>query len=112
MPRTLEMPAFFDAHGQQLWSTFMTSREYASVTQRELRALAKAMRRNTRPGMVSDPALTARYHAAWRAADEADDARRIAEREYHAYRRVLFVRTQQRGQRQPASPRIVTSAHD
>src|SRR5688500_9391838 len=109
MPRTLEMPAFLDAHGQQLWHAFMTTRERAYATQRDLRALVPAMRQNSRLAGLSDPAITARYQAARQAVDDAEDARRIAEREYHAYRRVLVVRSQQRGQRQPVSPAMVTS---
>jgi len=108
MPRTLEMPAFLTETGQQLWSAFIQSREHAYETQRELRTITPAMRRNSRPGMRSDPVITARYQAAKQAAEEAEAARQAAEHAYHAYRRVLLVRSQQRS----ASPRVMATTYD
>jgi hypothetical protein len=92
MPRSLEMPAFLDVPGQHLWLAFITTRELAMASRRELRRLEPAMRRNTRPGILPDPAVTARYQAARRAANETEIERRRAEREYHAYRRATLVR--------------------
>jgi hypothetical protein len=92
MPRALEMPAFLDEHGQQLWSAFVATREHTIAAQRELRTLAPSMRRNIRPGGTPDPSIIARYRAAAADAADADAARRAAERDYHAYRRMLLAR--------------------
>jgi hypothetical protein len=107
MPRSLEVPAFLDTQGQHLWLAFITTRERAIATRRAFRQLEPAMRRNTRPGILPDPAVTARYQAARRAADDAEIERRRAEREYHAYRRATLVRTTPR-----ARPWIISASAD
>jgi hypothetical protein len=103
MPRSLEMPAFLDGPGQHLWRAFITTRELAMASRRELRRLEPAMRRNTRPGILPDPAVTARYQAARHAANEAEIERRRAERDYYAYRRVTLVRTNLRSRARQVS---------
>lgn len=95
MPRTYAMPSFLDEHGQHLWQAFMTSREHASAARLELKRATPAMRRTSQPGGSHDPAIIEQYQAARQTADEAERARRTAEREYHAYRRVLLVRSLQ-----------------
>jgi hypothetical protein len=97
------MPAFLDAPGQRLWQAFVTTREQADATRRELRQLEPAMRRNMRPGILPDPAVTARYQAARHAANEAEIERRRAERDYYAYRRVTLVRTNLRSRARQVS---------
>jgi hypothetical protein len=90
------MPTFLDEQGQRLWQAFVTTREQAMASRRELRQVEPAMRRNTRPGSLPDPAVTARYQEARQAANEAELERRRAEREYHAFRRATLVRTNPR----------------
>ncbi len=87
MPHNLKMPDDLDAEGQCLWHAFAETRARETVLKREFKVIKRAMRRNIRPGIEPDPAVTARYAAVREAVDEADAERWIAERAYHAYRR-------------------------
>lgn len=103
------MPAFLDEHGQQLWHAYMTTRHQASAAKLELKQATQAMRRTCQPGKSPNPAITSRYQTARDATDEADRARRDAERAYHAYRRVLLVRSLKHLQPRSASERVIAS---